>query len=219
VLVATPTPAPPTRRLSDLQRSAFWIYGVTAMVMREPFGILIRHTTDVGLGNWQVRLEWLRVFVILLLLARLFLIAGLYFETVYMQGDSAEQYPRRSYPIDFLAGLAQFLVAAATTTAIGTHALIARQIAPFTLVTAVFLLIDVGWVMVAAFRRFSSVSLLRADASRNLWILAAGLAVWSVSRIAGADAVLADQLALLAILTGGVLDVARQVKTYEKLDR
>jgi hypothetical protein len=188
------------------------------MVMREPFGLIIRHTTDAGLGNWQVRLEWLRVFVILLLLARLFLISGLYFEAVYMQSNSSERHPRRSYPIDFLAGLAQFLVAAAATTAVGTHARIAGQIAPFTLVIAVFLLLDAGWMIVAKFRGFSSFSLIRNEATRNLWILAAALAVWSVSRIAGADAVLADQLALLAIAVGGIFDVARQIKTYESLD-
>src|SRR4051794_22867351 len=101
------------------------------MVMREPFGLIIRHTTEAGFGNWQVRLELLRVAVILILLARLFLISGLYFESVYMQPDSADRYPRRSYPTDFLAGLAQFLVGAAATTAVGLHTRVAGLFTPF----------------------------------------------------------------------------------------
>lgn len=99
--MAGPPQTRPIRRITDLQRSAFGIYGVTAMLMREPMGLIVRHTSEVGYGNWQVRLEWLRVAVILLLLSRLFLISRLYFEQVFMQPDSADWYRRRSYPSTF----------------------------------------------------------------------------------------------------------------------
>ena len=161
------TTSRPLRRISDLQRSAFWIYGVTAMVMREPLGLVIRHISDAGLRNWQVRLELLRIAVILLLLSRLFLFSGLYFEQVFMQPDSAERYPRRSYPIDFLNGLSQFLVATAATTAIGLHVRIAGWFAPFTLLVYVFLLADWIWLAVAKARRFSSAPLIASWAASN----------------------------------------------------
>jgi hypothetical protein len=219
VLVTTPSSATSVRRISDLQRSAFWIYGVTAMVMREPFGLIIRHTTEAGLGNWQVRLELLRVTVILFLLARLFLVSGLYFETVYMQPDSSERYPRRSYPTDFLAGLAQFLVGAAATTAIGLHSRISQSLAPFTLTVALFLLIDAGWLAVAQLRAFSSTGLIRREASRNFVILAAATLLSGISRLSGADTVLSDQIALFTIAAGTGFDVLQQIRIYESLDK
>src|ERR1700753_1349827 len=99
------TASHPVPRITDLQRSAFWIYGVTAMVMREPLGIIVRQIAELGIGNGEVRLEILRVAVLLSLLSRLFLSSGLYFEQVYMQEGAAARYPRSSYAIDFLAGL------------------------------------------------------------------------------------------------------------------
>ena len=71
-------------RVSDLHKSAFWIYGVTAMVMREPLAGLVRHIASAGMGNVQVRLETLRVAVVLVLMSRLFLESGLYFDEVYL---------------------------------------------------------------------------------------------------------------------------------------
>jgi len=219
LLVATPNLASPTRRLSDLQRSAFWIYGVTAMVMREPLGLVIRHTSDAGLNHWQVRLELLRVAVILLLLARLFLRTGLYFERVYMQPDSNDRFPRRSYPTDFLAGLMLFLVGAAATTAVGTHTRVFRAFAPFTVAVACFLLVDTFWWALARLRGFSSTALIRDQAVTNLGMLAASLTVWSLAYAAGADAVLSDQIALGIIGIGTAADVVWQARTYESLDR
>jgi len=144
----------PPRRITDLQRSAFWIYGVTAMIMRDPLSVIVRQTAELGFGNWEVRLEILRVGVILILLSRLFLVSGLYFEQVYMQPESGDRYPRRSYAVDFLAGLAQFLVATAASTAIALQSV--RTLTPFALLVAVFLAVDWLWLGLAALRRFSS---------------------------------------------------------------
>jgi hypothetical protein len=216
--VAPVVPARPIRRISDLQRSAFWIYGVTAMVMREPLGLIVRHTTEAGLGNWQVRLELLRVGVILLLLSRLFLVSGLYFEQVFMQPESADRYPRRSYPIDFLAGLAQFLVGAAATTAVGTHLRISGKLAPFTLLAALFLIVDIGWLATAALRGFSSVTLIGGHAKYNGAMLIAAAVAWGAVAGAGGDAVLADQAALSILAAFTLFDISRLVRRYESFD-
>jgi hypothetical protein len=206
------------RRITDLQRSAFWIYGVTAMVMREPFGLVIRHTSEAGLGNWQVRLELLRVVVVLLLLARLFLLSGLYFEIVYMQPDSGERFPRRSYPIDFLAGLKQFLVGAAATTAVGMHYRLGGQYAPFTLLVWLFLLVDIGWLGVAMLRGFSSVPIIRRQAGWNTAILVASFVIRSMARVVDLDPVFADQLALSVIALFCLYSIFLQIRRYEAFD-
>lgn len=206
------------RRITDLQRSAFWIYGVTAMVMREPFGLIIRHLSEAGWGNWQVRLEFLRVIVILLLLARLFLLSGLYFEIVYMQPDSGERFPRRSYPIDFLAGLKQFLVGAAATTAVGMHYRWGGQYAPFTLLVWLFLLVDVGWLAVAELRGFSSINLIRRDAGWNTAILLASVVMRSMARVVNLDAVFADQLALSVTALFCAGSIMNEIRRYEAFD-
>jgi hypothetical protein len=206
------------RRITDLQRSAFWIYGVTAMVMREPMGLVIRHTSEAGFGNWQVRLELLRIVVILLLLSRLFLISGLYFEQVFMQAESADTYPRRSYPIDFLAGLLQFLVGAAATTAIGTHLRIAGEFAPFTILAELFLIVDLVWLAVAALRGFSSVTLIARHTKVNSGMVIGSVVAFAAARVAGADAVFADQVALTILAALSVYGITRQIKRYESFD-
>jgi hypothetical protein len=216
--VASPISTKPVRRISDLQRSAFWIYGITAMVMREPFGIIVRHSTEAGWGNWQVRLEVLRVLVILLLLSRLFLVSGLYFEQVYMQPDSADRYPKRSYPIDFLAGLKQFLVGAAATTTVAMHQRVAGEFAPFTMLVALFLLVDAGWLAVAKLRGFSAAGLIQKKAVWNAGTLLAAFIAWGVARAAGADAVFADQVALGVLAVACCWDVLQQVRIYESFD-
>src|SRR4051812_42626435 len=98
-----PSPAP---RVPDLHKSAFWIYGVTAMVMREPLGIVLRHASSSGWSDGAVRLEALRTLIVLLLMSKQFLAAGIYFDRVYIQQESGERFPRRSYPMDFLFGMA-----------------------------------------------------------------------------------------------------------------
>jgi len=216
--VASPLPARPARRITDLQRSAFWIYGVTAMVMREPMGLVVRHLSEAGLGNWQVRLELLRIAVILLLLSRLFLVSGLYFEDVFMQPDSTDRYPRRSYPIDFLAGLLQFLVGAAATTAVGTHLRIAGEFAPFTLLAELFLIVDLGWLAIAALRRFSSVARIAHHARVNGEMLVASTMAFGVVRVAGGDAVFADQTALAVLAAFSLYGITRQIQRYESFD-
>jgi hypothetical protein len=210
--------ATPVRRISDLQRSAFWIYGITAMVRREPMGLIVRHSTEAGFGNWQVRLEVLRVGVILLLLSRFFLLSGLYFEQVFMQPESADRYPRRSFPIDFLAGLLQFLVGAAATTAVGLHLRIAGIFAPFTLLVFLFLAVDWIWLAISKLRAFSSVPLIAGYGIFNAAALIAAAIVWGVARSAGADAVFADQAALGIVACFTIYDATRQIKHFESFD-
>ena len=64
-------------RISEFHKGAFWIYGVTAMVMHDPLSHTLSHISSAGLANWEVRLEIWRCAVLLVLMARFFLAAGL----------------------------------------------------------------------------------------------------------------------------------------------
>jgi hypothetical protein len=209
---------PPVRRISDLQRSAFWIYGVTGLVMRDPLGLVIRHISDAGIRNGQVRLEVLRIAVILLLISRLFLFSGLYFDQVFMRPESGDRFPRRSYPIDFLNGLSQFLVAAAATTVIGLHSLIAGWFSPFTLLVYVFLLADWIWLAIAKLRRFSSLPLIAGYVVSSAVIVFSSAVAGGIALATGAGAVVAGEAALLVIAAITLWRILKLVQAFELTD-
>ena len=96
---------PPAARVPDLHKSAFWIYGVTAMVMREPLSIVLRHASSVGWANPDVLMEALRGLIVWLLMSRQFTVAGVYFDRVYLQPDSGAQFANRNFPLISYSGL------------------------------------------------------------------------------------------------------------------
>ncbi|HWF09695.1 MAG TPA: hypothetical protein VG297_14600 [Bryobacteraceae bacterium] len=206
------------RRLPDLHRSAFWLYGATAAVMREPMGAVLRHAFEAGFHDWQVRLEVLRLGIVILLLSRLFLVSGLYFEMVFMQPDAAVRYPRRSYPVDFLTGLLHFMTGAALTTVMSSHLRLAGGIASFSWIVVAFLSIDIFWLAVAVARRFSAVPVIAEHTKVNAGMLGICGVVWIAARLARQDPVFADQAALGMLAAITLLGILRQIRIYESLD-
>jgi hypothetical protein len=202
-------------RTSDLHKSAFWIYGVTAMVMREPFANVIRHASTAGLSDWQVRLEILRTVIVLVLMARLFLLLGIYFDEVYVRPESAERFPRRSYPVDFLTGLMQLLTIVAASSTVSLHGRTRVGLPVFMVLTIAFLLFDIAWLAAAKLLRFSSAARIAGFAKFNEVTLAACVVGWGGVRIAGGDQVLADQIALLIVLAMTLFDMGRLIRNYD----
>ena len=145
---------PSVVRVPDLHKSAFWIYGVTAMVMREPLSTVLRHAAAAGWGDAGVHLEALRALIVWMLLSRQFSVLGIYFDRVYLQPDSAQRYPRRSYPIDFLLGIGAVLASVGAAGLVGTPGSL------FAIVAGVALSWDVVWLALALAMRHTSVSLL-----------------------------------------------------------
>lgn len=202
-------------RVSDLHRSAFWIYGVTAMVMRAPFESVIRHAATAGVSDWQVRLEMLRVFVVLGLMSRLFLASGLYFDQVYVRPESATTFPRRSYPIDFVAWMMELLIVVALSTTVMLHVRGVAGISLYSGVAGASLLYENSWLVLSRLKQFSSVGKV-AESTRwnNLSFVALALG-YGISRAAGADAVLADQVGLFGLLAVTFYDIAGLVRRFD----
>ena len=188
-------------RVSDLHKSAFWIYGVTAMVMREPLAIVIRHTSSAGVDDPQVQVEIARMAIVLLSMARVFLASGLYFDQVYLRPDSAARFPRRSYPVDFLAGLVQFLLI------VGASTVIAGPAVGFNASIGAFLLSDAVWWLGAKALFYSTAGLLAGPALREAVVFSICLAAYLVlGQLPAYGVLLAATLGAIVVL----------VRTYDE---
>lgn len=203
-------------RLSDLHKSAFWIYGVTAMVMREPFASVIRHMAAAGVRDGQVRLEILRLVVVLALMSRFFLAMGLYFDVIYARANSGILFPRKSYPADFLAGLLQLLAIVALSSTIGMHERGFGELAVFTGLAAIVLLMDDLWLVSSAMMRFSTTWEIARLAKFNTLSLGVATLAFIVMRIAGSGPALADEVAFLFLLPLVLYDITKLARGYGK---
>ncbi|GEM_PF-3925879 len=200
-------PAMTERNMSvtTLERSAFWIYGVTAMILREPLGIVLRHGSTAGWSDPVVRLEVLRTVLVLVLLSRLFLGAGLHFENVYMKADAGELYPRRNYPVDFLTGMLQLLIGVAASTAIALHTGTSGP-SMFGMLAGAVLLSDAGWLLLAGALRYSALPRMARRAAVGTAIAAAGALAAALTQ--------SEMAALGVLLLLAALDMSTLVGEY-----
>jgi hypothetical protein len=206
-------------RISELHKGAFWIYGITAFAMHDPVSHLLAHLSSAGLADWQVRLEIWRCAVLLVLMAKFFLGAGLYFDQVYMRERSSDRYPRKSYPVDFLAGLLQFLLLVAAAVTVGFHARFRGEITLFTVLVALFVLYANLWYLAAAVLRYSVRGTLAVSRDSNNLAFAVSAFAYLASRLAGgADPVFADQAALGTLLILTCFDVGKLIRAYDNAE-
>lgn len=158
-------------RIPDLHRSAFWIYGITATVMKDPFGVVLRHAAITGWVDPSVQEEGLRSLVVLTLMARQFLAAGIYFDRAYLAPESAEQFPRRNYPFDFLFGLTELLTVVAAS------------------------------MIVAVPNRFFDVLAIGSLIWETVWLAASKLARYSTPRLIAREAQITASIFTAAVIT------------------
>jgi hypothetical protein len=171
-------------RIPDLHRSAFWIYGITATVMKDPFGVVLRHASTAGWGDAAVQEECLRALVVLILMARQFLAAGMYFDRVYLAPESAEQFPLRNYPFDFLFGLTELLTAVANSMIVAVPNLF------FDVLCALNLLWETVWLAASKAAGYSTLRMIFPGAQVTAGIFA----------ISAAARLLAGETAAMAVL-------------------
>ncbi len=206
--------SPPSARISDLHKSAFWIWGVTAMIMREPLAVVIRHVSTEGIGSQTTQLVCLRTALILLILSRQFLAAGIYFDRVYMRPDSAARFPSRNYPFDFITRLMEMLVAVAASTAAGLDSRGPGGLSPFMILTAVMLLLEGVWLLIAHTAKYATVPEISPVARNNFqaFLLFAVLDCGALA--AGSTVRQAELLVLSAIVLFTGYQLAGQIRSY-----
>ncbi len=203
-----------SERIPDSHKNAFWIYGVTGMVMREPLSIVIRDASALGIVNPTVQLEALRVVLIFLILSRLFLGAGIYFDRVYLQPESYLEFPRRSYPVDFLSTLMELLVAVGASSTVGNHARHMGGLAPYTMLVAVLLLFEplklaFGWA-----NNYSTVAVSAPTARANAIAFLLADALYVTMHLTGFGPSWADAAALAAVAVCTLYLLLTQIQTY-----
>src|SRR5258708_37830669 len=204
----------PASRIPDSHKNAFWIYGVTAMIMREPLAVVVRDLSTKGIADTGVRMECLRTAVVLLILSRQFLSAGAFFDRVYLQPDSAARFPRRSYPVDFLTRLAELLMAVAASTTIALETSVLVGLTTFTVLTLVLLLLDGVWLAIARLARYSTIQEIAPIAHANFlaWSLCA--ISFAAVRAAGFRLPLAGAVILGEVFLFTGFQMALQIRSY-----
>jgi hypothetical protein len=210
--VTSPDPAP--ARIPDSHKSAFWIYGVTAMVMREPLSVFVKDLSSAGPSSLTVQLEWLRLLVVFLFLSRQFLAAGVFFDRVYLQPDSAARFPRRSYPVDFITRMIELLVAVAASTAVGIHTRQIADLAPFTILTVLLLLLQPVWLAVARLARYSTVPEIAPSARANFFIFMLAGLIYVVLGALHLGPAKADAASLTSVIILISIRLTAQIQSY-----
>lgn len=204
----------PAPRVPDSHKNAFWIYGVTAMILREPLSIVTRDVTAKGLSEHAVQMECLRMLAVLLVLSRQFLSAGVYFDRVYLQPDSAAKFPRRSYPLDFLTRLVDLLAAVAASTVVGTNIFSFAALTPFVLVVALLFVLDAVWLAAAKAAQFSTVTALSLPARASMGVFALCAAIYAGARISNIAPETIDATLLLVIVVSTMIQLGSQIRAY-----
>lgn len=193
---------PTASRVPDLHKSAFWIYGVTAMVMREPLSIVLHHAATAGWADKGVQMEAVRGLIVWLLLSRQFTVAGIYFDHVYVQSDSALRFPKRSYPVDFMLGVIALLVSVGASTIVGVSGPL------FDVLVGLTLLWDLLWLAFAKALGHSTVRFIAPAAYFNLGVLAV---FWLVRAYFGPLA------GYVALVLCGCIQMARLFANYNRV--
>lgn len=190
-----------TLKVPDLHKSAFWIYGVTAMVMRDPLGDLLRHLSAAGWRDAGVQMEALRTTIVLLLMSKHFLASGIFFDRVYIRPEAGELYPKRSYPVDFLFGMATLL------TSVGASELVAVPTVVYDGVIVVNLLFSLMWLATAKALGHSTIPRLKFAAIWDLGTLAIFAAVLTI----------AETPAYLVLIPLVAIQMARMIRGYNDI--
>ena len=203
-----------SERIPDSHKNAFWIYGVTGMVMREPLSVLVRDASAQGFASPIVQLESLRVLVVFLILSRVFMGAGVYFDRVYLQPESAANFPRRNYAADFLATLTELLVAVGASTAIAIHTRSIGGLTPFSILIALLLVSEPLKLLGTRLAGYSTVAEIAPAARASAIAFLLADAVYMTMRVLGFGPVRTEAAALTAVAVCTAIRLLDQIRTY-----
>ena len=201
-------------RIPDSHKNAFWLYGVAGMVMREPLSVLVRDASAQGFASPAVQLEALRVMLVFLILSRVFMGAGVYFDRVYLQPESAANFPRRNYAADFLATLTELLVAVAASTAVAIHTRTIGGLTPFSILIALLLVSEPLKLVATRAAGYSTAGEIAPDARAGAIAFLLADATYMTMRMLGFGPVRTEAAALIAVAVCTAARLLNQIRTY-----
>jgi len=188
---------------------------VVGLAIREPLVTVIPRLMPQKLPDWQMQLEVWRLVVFLLVIIRFYLGSALYFAEVYGQTDAARSCGKRSYFVDFLGSLLQFLLFFAWAITVAQHDRYKGEISYFTVILWAILLYDNVWYCASLFGDTKDAIRPRRDINNLTLILC--LLTCVGARLAGRDQVFAEHLMFFPALFFSVKDLRGMLGRYEQL--
>lgn len=203
--------------MDQLHKDAFWVYGViVGLAIREVLSHVVPDFISRGWTDWWVQLEVWRSLVFVLIVIQFYLGSSLYFSKVYFRRQSATQFVKRSYPIDFLCGLVHFLVFFVWSIT-SYHVERARnEVSYFTIALAVVLLYDNVWYIASELANLDTTNEIKPWRDTNHLAFIACLVVYLLVRLAfGMDPVFTEHMILYPAAILGAWDLLKILSGYK----
>ena len=196
--------------MQRLHTHANYIYGViVGLAIREA---LVRTVPQLippfSLELWKVYLVVFRLILFLLTITCFYFGAGIYFDKVHLNPETAVKYPRKSYGLDFASGLIHFLIFFAWSLTVVDFSRHAAGVSPFLFLLSAVFLYDLVWIFANV--RFDSVQEIKMWTLMCLFVFVVATAVFFVSRTITQNDVFSEELALvvyLAYLAGDAVEL------------
>lgn len=163
----------------SLHTQAFWLYStIVALAIKEALTNTIPHLINPPPGPLGHRAhDAFRLVVFLVVTIRFYLGATIFFETAHAGETADEKYPHKSYVIDFLFGIFQFLLFLVWAFSIDIHSM---PIKLFPAMLAIILFYDMIWLCVCLSLKYATQNLLKIGALKDFLILCFGALIYTV---------------------------------------
>lgn len=216
---------------------AFFVYGVVVgLAIREALLKVVPHalpglmesaavtsgTVPAADSTRQIVLETARLVTFLIVLIRFYIGAGVYFDRVYCSEETACNFSRKSYGLDFLLGTIHFIILFVWSQTIVVHNRIGHGISTFLVLLGVVLLYDLLWWALSA--DYDSVFVIRRWAIFNAATAAVSLLLiliwdtWSLSTDTTAEIIALAPVLLVSIVDFGEMFGGKNALTSKILE-
>jgi hypothetical protein len=187
-----------------LHKHAFWLYGViVGLAIKEALASTVPDILNPTEPKWEALLDFSRLVVFVFFTTRFFLGSAYFFEEVYT-GPNAVFYDKKNYFLDFLFGLAHFLLFFAWSLTIDFHQKDLEYF--FRYILAGLLFYDVLWLIMS--RKYDTKRQITPWTALNVvtLILASGL-FWVTRKLIGQN-MIAESVAFVPVFIVSVIDMA-----------
>jgi hypothetical protein len=171
--------------LSKSHNHAFFVYGViVGLSIREALVKVVPHALPALVeggavtpadSSAQITLEAARLVTFLVVLIRLYIGAGIYFDRVYCAEASEKNFPKKNYGLDFLMGTIHFIILFVWAETIVGHNRFAHGMSGFLRLLGLVLLYDLVWWVLSA--DYDTVGFVRRWAILNLFTVVVSLLI------------------------------------------
>lgn len=185
--------------MERIHTQSFWVYGViVGLAIREALSHTIPNIiSSNGDPRWFVRLETWRLLIFLTMIIRFYLGSSLFFDKAYIDPASSPKFQKKSYGLDFICGLAVFMIFFGWSITIGDKSRLSHGMSNFLLLLTVILAYDFVWFMVNL--RYDTVHSIKLWTTINILTLVFAAVIFFLTREIKDNDVLAEELAFIPV--------------------